>query len=220
MIGFTAGITYVFASKLMANVFKVDDPLDAVAVHGFCGVWGVLCASIFAHQPNYAAAYTDELSQDDSQGWIYGGNGKLFGCACVFILAIIAWVLGHMIPFFFVMRMLGLLRVDEAEERAGLDVSHHGGGAYETPATTELAGKGGKDYGSGMGGGNGEHDALLSRCACLNMIVGSLQWGVQPVSSTVLRHTVRHCHAASTCHKYRRMSLHTFNRFAQWLVVV
>ena len=30
--------------------FKLDDPLDAVAVHGGAGMVGVLCAPIFAYQ--------------------------------------------------------------------------------------------------------------------------------------------------------------------------
>jgi hypothetical protein len=114
---------------------------------------------------DYAMAYTDTLTQDDSQGWIYGGNGKLFGAAVVYLLAIFAWVLGHMIPFFFLVRFVGLLRVDEAEERAGLDVSHHGGGAYETPAMTEMYEKPGSGKGTGgLKGDKDENEALVSRC--------------------------------------------------------
>lgn len=60
-----------------------------------------------------------------------GGDGRLLACAVVGCLAIIAWVLVHMLPFFYVMRIAGLLRVDAAEEMSGLDVSHHGGSAYE-----------------------------------------------------------------------------------------
>jgi Amt family ammonium transporter len=60
-----------------------------------------------------------------------GGDGRLIACAGVAILAIVAWVLGHMVPFFWAMRYMGLLRVDAAEEMLGLDVSHHGGAAYE-----------------------------------------------------------------------------------------
>ena len=61
-----------------------------------------------------------------------GGDGKLLVAAIVGIVAISGWVLGHMIPFFLVTRVLGLLRVSSAEEHEGLDVSHHGGSAYPT----------------------------------------------------------------------------------------
>lgn len=45
-----------------------------------------------------------------------GGGGKLLGCAVVVGLAIIAWVLGHMVPFFFVLKTLGLFRISEEHE--------------------------------------------------------------------------------------------------------
>jgi hypothetical protein len=63
-------------------------------------------------------------------GFLNGGGGRLLAAALVFILVTIVWTLGHMIPFFYLMRMLGLLRVSEDEELQGLDVSHHGGSAY------------------------------------------------------------------------------------------
>jgi ammonia channel protein AmtB len=80
-----------------------------------------------------------------------GGGGRYLGAALVLVLALTAWVLGHMLPFFLGIKMLGLLRVDESEERMGLDISHHGGAAYEATAG-EVLGKGGK-----------EDDALLTR---------------------------------------------------------
>jgi ammonium transporter, Amt family len=57
IIGLVAGIIYVFASKLVANVMKIDDPLDAVAVHAFCGLWGLIAAALFASKTPLAAAY-------------------------------------------------------------------------------------------------------------------------------------------------------------------
>ena len=162
IIGIVSGCVYCSASFLIANVLKIDDPLDAAAVHGFCGTAGVLMAAAFSYHKNHANAYGNvDGDIDFANGFLYGGNGRLFGCAVVFCLAIIAWVLGHMVPFFFLTRFTGLLRVDEAEERAGLDVSHHGGGAYEPTGTAELA-----DAGNGKHKSmNGEHEALLSRCA-------------------------------------------------------
>ena len=46
---------------IMEKVLKVDDPLDAVAVHAFCGSWGVLCAGIFAHQPSAHGRHAEAL---------------------------------------------------------------------------------------------------------------------------------------------------------------
>lgn len=37
------------ASSMLLVKLKVDDPVDASPVHGFCGVWGCIAASFFAH---------------------------------------------------------------------------------------------------------------------------------------------------------------------------
>jgi hypothetical protein len=42
-----------------------------------------------------------------------GGNGRMLGAALVFIIVIIGWVLGHMVPFFMMLKAVGLLRVPE-----------------------------------------------------------------------------------------------------------
>eukprot|EP00210_Caulerpa_lentillifera_P003868 g3695.t1 len=138
VIGIVAGFVYTGASFIVLNVFKVDDPLDAVAVHGFCGAWGLIAAAGFAdqdltRQAGYLAALTEgDGAGNDSNayGFFMGGDGKFLVSAIVAIAVITAWVLGHMLPFFFITKILGLLRVSNAEEHEGLDVSHHGGAAY------------------------------------------------------------------------------------------
>ena len=57
LIGFLSGFVYVGASKLVSHVLKVDDPLDAAAVHGFTGAWGLIAAALFAHEPNVLSSY-------------------------------------------------------------------------------------------------------------------------------------------------------------------
>jgi Ammonium Transporter Family len=71
----------------------------------------------------------------------------MLGAALVFILVTIGWVLGHMIPFFAVMKAAGILRVKESEEMVGLDVSHHGGAAYRDVSR----------HGNDLGGSDGMH---------------------------------------------------------------
>jgi Amt family ammonium transporter len=45
-------------------------------------------------------------------------------------LSCAGWVLGNMIPFWYVLKLTGLLRATADEEALGLDSSHHGGSAY------------------------------------------------------------------------------------------
>jgi Ammonium Transporter Family len=71
IIGATAGGVYVFASWFVLHVLRVDDPLDAVAVHCFCGAWGLLTVSAFAHGPNVRAAYGDAVA-DSGHGALPG----------------------------------------------------------------------------------------------------------------------------------------------------
>jgi len=136
-VGIIGGAVYFGSSKLILNVMKVDDPLDAIAVHAFCGMWGMIGTAAFA-DPNVvtdAAGTLDfgEPGRNDVQrdyGFILGGGGSLLAAHLVYILAIVAWSMGLMTPFFFILKKLGQFRVAPEVEAAGLDVSHHGGSAY------------------------------------------------------------------------------------------
>merc|ERR1719289_571150 len=46
IIGFVGGLLYTGFSMLMVYL-QIDDPLDAAAVQGFCGFWGVISVPIF-----------------------------------------------------------------------------------------------------------------------------------------------------------------------------
>lgn len=86
----------------------------------------------------------------------------MLGAALIVIAATAAWTLAHMIPFFYGMRALGLLRVAEEEELMGLDRSHHGGSAYDT----DLGGVDKLSAKLAAGGMEGSrHDRILHRCA-------------------------------------------------------
>lgn len=65
----------------------MDDPLDAIAVHMGCGIWGLLATAAFAAEnmvsnyygySPYATDENPELSRP--YGFIMGGNGR---CVCV-----------------------------------------------------------------------------------------------------------------------------------------
>lgn len=42
--GALGGLVYYGCSKALLYRAKVDDPLDAVAVHAGCGLWGLIAA--------------------------------------------------------------------------------------------------------------------------------------------------------------------------------
>lgn len=137
IIGIVGGAVYVGSSKLVLHVFKIDDPVDAIAVHAFCGAWGIIGSAAFADLgmvTDYYGPYPS--SSPDGQvnreyGFIMGDRGgKLLGAHVVYIICIFAWVMGVMTPFFLIIKKLGWYRVSPEVEAAGLDISHHGGSAY------------------------------------------------------------------------------------------
>jgi len=122
--GLLGGMIYFGASKAVLNVFKIDDPLDAFAVHGACGFWGVLAAGMFAAKDyGYASAA-------GQGGFFFGGDFNSTGAALALLGAEIAWVTTMSLAMFIPLKMLGILRVSAEVEAAGMDVSKHGGAAY------------------------------------------------------------------------------------------
>lgn len=156
IVGGVAGTLYVFASKLMVKL-RIDDPLDAIAVHLFNGTWGVIAVGFLAGQKQIAAAYGRTPETSEYGCWL-GGSGRLLGAQLVYALWLAGWVAVNMTVFWLVLKYTGFLRVDAADEAAGLDVSHHGGSAY--PADMEHGdAKGGKfangtSNGYNVGGGH------------------------------------------------------------------
>lgn len=138
LIGLMGGVVYYVFAWLTLNVFKVDDPVEACAIHGAGGFWGLIGTALFAADAAVTETY-GVLNVGDDETAVYvrrkyglfmGGGGQLLAANLVFALAILGWVSVFMIPFFFGFKAIGFLRVSAEMERAGLDQSHHGGSAY------------------------------------------------------------------------------------------
>jgi ammonia channel protein AmtB len=78
-----------------------------------------------------------------SYGAFYGGKGHLLGAQCLQIALIFAWVGGLMGAFFYICKLAKILRVPVEVELAGLDISKHGGSAYDGGETGGKVGGGG-----------------------------------------------------------------------------
>jgi len=126
LCGFVAAFIFEGGCQLLLKL-KIDDPLAASPMHGFCGAWGVIYVGLMAKEEYVLEAYSDV---NKGYGAFYGGGGELLGCQVTGVVCIIAWVCGLLGPFFFALKAAGQLRVPMEEEEMGLDVSHHGGDAY------------------------------------------------------------------------------------------
>ena len=126
LIALIGGFVYFGSSKCVLKICKVDDPLDAFAVHGACGFWGVFAVGLLAAPP-----YAYVTFEGASNVGLFYGSGNALGAACICLAAEIAWVGGMSFLMFFPLKKLGMLRVSAEIEAAGMDVSKHGGSAYE-----------------------------------------------------------------------------------------
>jgi len=121
IIGAIAGIVVVLSVELFDFVFKIDDPVGAISVHGICGALGTLLVGLFAE-----AKYAGE----GINGLFFGGGLKLLGTQLIGVLAVLAWVVVTMGIIFLIIKATVGLRVSREEELKGLDIDEHGMEAY------------------------------------------------------------------------------------------
>src|ERR1700692_3136018 len=87
LLGGIAGVLVVLGVELL-EWLRIDDPIGAVPVHGFCGIWGTVSLGLFA-VGKYGA--TGPIAADNSaplKGLFYGGGTQLLtaqaiGSACI-----------------------------------------------------------------------------------------------------------------------------------------
>ncbi|MCF1752018.1 ammonium transporter [Mariniradius sediminis] len=107
LIGLIGGTFVVFAVVLFDKI-KIDDPVGAISVHLVCGIWGTLAVGLFGD----LAGLPQIIAQ-------------LKGIAIVGAFCFVtSWLI-----FFTLKRTIGI-RVDEKEEREGLDINEHSMQAY------------------------------------------------------------------------------------------
>jgi Amt family ammonium transporter len=105
----------------------IDDVVDAIPVHGFCGCYGVLMAGLFATKENYAAAYgIYDGAVDECAGAFYGGSGAQLGANIVFVLFVLCWTGACSLVVFGGLKVTGMLRVSAEVEDEGMDTSELG----------------------------------------------------------------------------------------------
>jgi Amt family ammonium transporter len=113
IIGLIAGIIVVPA-VILFDKLRLDDPVGALSVHLVNGIWGTLAVGLFA---------TDG-------GLFYGGGFASLQTQLIGVVAVGAFTLTLSLVVWFVIKVAFGLRVSEAEEKEGLDLSEMGMPAY------------------------------------------------------------------------------------------
>ena len=111
------------AVSFLKRTFGYDDALDAFGIHAVGGVTGGILTGLFC---------VPELSWTDFGGLLYTGDPTLLGAQVLGILVTAAFVGVLDVALGFIVKACfrGSLRVGEAEEAQGLDVTAHGESAY------------------------------------------------------------------------------------------
>ena len=121
LIGVAAGALGFFSVARLKQKLGYDDSLDAFGVHGMCGTLGALATGLFA-DPAVNPAGTG----------LFFGNPKQLLVQLVSILATAAFTAVMTLLLIYVTKALTRgLRVEEENERIGLDSAVHGERAFE-----------------------------------------------------------------------------------------
>lgn len=133
VIGLLGGLLYAGTSELMKKV-KIDDPLDAFAIHGACGAWGVMAAAFFDWGKGFDHVHGWsgwDCMRDDNGECLKGAGGQLVAANLVEVISICAWVGGLSALIFLPLRLLGLLKASDEDQDQGMDKVHCPQPAYD-----------------------------------------------------------------------------------------
>ena len=98
---------------MLVQKLKVDDVVGAFAVHGACGLWGIIALGLFGNPD-------DGLS---GNGVLHGGNQ--LGVQILAGIIITLWVGGLSCAIFLPLRLLKDLRLGDDFQDRGADLMEH-----------------------------------------------------------------------------------------------
>ncbi len=118
IIGLIAGVVCFWGATGLKHALGYDDSLDAFGVHGIGGIVGALLTGLLAYGPLTATA-------DAPGGTVVGGLALFMNQ----VYAVVATIVFTAVATFILAKIVDavvVLRVNEEEEREGLDVVLHG----------------------------------------------------------------------------------------------
>ncbi len=120
IIGAVAGVIVVLGVYWVDKY--IDDPVGALSAHGMAGIWGTISCGIFT-----APRLAQYNGFGDPHGglWYSGSFAQLVAQISGFLIAFTFVFCLSFATFWLIKKTYGL-RVSEAEEDAGLDISEHG----------------------------------------------------------------------------------------------
>ena len=128
-IGAVAGLVVYLGAELL-EWLRIDDPIGAVPVHGFCGIWGTLSLGLFATGEFGASGPIAPDNANPLAGLLYGGGTKVLLAQAIGSAIVTGATLAAGLILMFALKFIGVLRVSPEGELEGLDIHEHGIPAY------------------------------------------------------------------------------------------
>ncbi len=125
-IGTIAGLLCLWAVVWLKAALKYDDSLDVFGVHGVGGIVGALLTGVFVN-PALGGSGVYDYAADAVAAYAFGAQftSQVWG-----VLTAVIWsAVVSFIALYVIKATIGL-RVDEQQEREGLDIVSHGERAY------------------------------------------------------------------------------------------
>jgi ammonium transporter, Amt family len=129
MIGGVAGVLVVLGVEAL-EWLRVDDPIGAVPVHGFCGIWGTLSLGLFACGKYGSSGPLGADNATPLTGLLYGGGVRVLAAQAIGSVIVTIATFGVALVMMYAISALGLLRVSKEGELQDLDLHEHGVPAY------------------------------------------------------------------------------------------
>jgi len=137
-LGGVAGVLVVMGVELL-EWLRIDDPIGAVPVHGFAGIWGTLSLGLFACGQFGASGPTGPDNSAPLVGLFYGGGFTLLIAQAIGSAVITTSTFAVSMVVMYAVHALGVLRISEEGERFGLDLHEHGISAYPEYVISSVA---------------------------------------------------------------------------------
>jgi Amt family ammonium transporter len=141
-IGAVGGVIVVLGVELL-EWLRIDDPIGAVPVHGFCGIWGTLSLGLFASgQYGVTGAFAADNTAPLT-GLFYGGGFTVLAAQAIGSIIVASATFASALAVMYAIKAVGLLRVSAEGESYGLDLHEHGISAYPEYVISSVARPGG-----------------------------------------------------------------------------
>src|SRR4030088_1944255 len=129
LLGGVAGGLVVAGVELL-EWLRIDDPIGAVPVHGFCGIWGTLSLGLFAAGKYGIPTATGADTTTVVKGLFYGGGLDQLKAQFIGSAVCVICVFGFSLLLMYFLKNRGVLRLSRDAELEGMDLAEHGTAAY------------------------------------------------------------------------------------------